>query len=742
MNMKLVVAAVAAAVCASSAFAMLDNEEALAAARATLAKMTLEEKNLLVAGSGTMTIAAIPRVGITNEWWMSDNSSTVRPRLSRWSWAYEEPKAANTKLPALTALAQTWDVEWARKHGELLGSECRARGVDEILGPGVNIMRTPLCGRNWEYMGEDPFLAAKLVVPYIKGVQSYDVAATVKHFCLNNQELARKSVDTHCDLRTLNEIYLPAFRAAVKEAGVLCVMSSYNKIDGLWASENKYTQTGILRDRWGFRGMLESDWGGQHSCDFSANNGTGVEMHRGDGIVHLRNTKKKKLHLADAVKAGKVPVATLDDMALRTLYVMAKTGFLTGAPRRAGEKNTPSHQRIAREEGADSIVLLKNEKGVLPLDAKELKKVLVIGKAADVKQCGKGSSAEGYVPYEVTFFEALRNRLPGAEVSLMPFHAKMTLAKTDTTDAVDAGAHDEEQKTEVESSEAAALRKAAEASDVVFLFTGTELGKQENMESEGRDRVEFNLPKELQAAMHDVLGWKLKKCVVVSRSGSPVGYTWTDKAATLVQTSYLGMEEGNSICDVLFGDVNPSGRFCQSWPKCFSDTAVAKSGTYNDKNVTYNERFYVGYRWHDVKGIEPLFPFGYGLSYTTFEVSGCNVTGFAAAPDRKGFVAKCTVKNTGKVAGRDVVQLYVAYPGSKVERCAQELKGFAKTRLLQPGESETVEIVGTLRDLAYFDEFTSRFTTDEGDYEFRFAASSRDILGKVTVKLPGQTFAD
>ena len=728
----------AALLAAARSFAMLDDEAALAAARATLAKMTLAEKNLLVAGSGTMTIAAIPRVGITKEWTMSDNSSTVRPTLSRWTWAYTEPKATNTKLPSLSALAQTWDVEWARKHGEVLGSECRERGVDEILGPGVNIMRTPLCGRNWEYLGEDPVLAAKMCVPMIRGVQSYDVAATVKHFCLNSQEWNRKGVDTHCDARTLNEIYLPTFRAAVKEAGVLCVMSSYNKIDGIWASENKYTQVGILRDRWGFKGFLESDWGGQHSCDFSANSGTGVEMHRGDGIVHLRNTKKNKSNLADAVKAGKVPAATLDDMALRVLYVMAKTGFLTGAPRKAGERNTPGHQRIAREEGADSIVLVKNDAGVLPLDAKALKKVLVIGAAADVPQCGKGSSGEGNVPYEVTFFAALKKRLPGAEVTLMPFCAKMTLAKTDTTDAVEAGAHDEEQKTEVASSEAAALKSAAEAADAVVVFTGTELGKQENMESEGRDRQEFDLPKELQAAMHAILGWNLRKCVVVSRSGTPVGYTWTDKAKTLVQTSYLGMEEGNSICDVLFGDVNPSGRLCQTWPKRYADTGVAQMGTYNDKNVTYNERFYVGYRWFDAKGIEPLFPFGYGLSYTTFAVSG-----FKVEPAKDGWVATCTVKNTGKVAGREVVQLYAAYPGAKVERCAQELKGFAKTKVLKPGESESVSIPVTLRDLAYYDDFESRFATDAGSYELRLAKSSRDVIDRKAVSVSVRTvFAD
>ena len=735
--MKKLLTVVAAACASAGAFAMLDDAEALKAAREVLAKMTLEEKTMLTAGSGTMTLPAIPRVGITKEWTMSDNSSTVRPAMNRWDWGYSHPVSQNTKLPSLSALAQTWDPEWARRHGETLGAEMRERGVDELLGPGVNIARTPLNGRNWEYLGEDPFLAARMCVPMIKGVQSYDVAATVKHFCLNDQEWNRNNVDTHCDLRTLNEIYLPAFRAAVKEAGVLCVMSSYNKIDGLWASENKYNQVGILRDRWGFKGLIETDWGGQHSTDFAANSGGGVEMHWGQGIQFFCNPKEKKFPLAEAVKAGKVPAATVDDMALRVLYVMAKTGFLTDAPRKAGERNTPKHQKVARQEGADSIVLLKNDAGVLPLAKDTLKKVLVIGKNANERQCHKGCSGEGNVPYEVTLFDALKKRLPEAEVTLMPFCAKVELAKTDTSNAEAAGGH-VEQKTTSEYCSEEELKAAAEAADAVIVFTGTELGYQENMESEGRDRESMDLPAELQKAMHTILGWNLAKCVVVSRSGTPVGYTWTDAAKTLVQTSYLGMEEGNAIVDVLFGDVNPSGRLCHTWPKTYADTGVARCGTYNDKNVTYNERFYVGYRWFDKQGIEPLFPFGYGLSYTTFKYEDVKVEG-------DGWARSVSVKvtNTGKVAGREVVQVYASYPGSQVERCDRELKGFKKTRLLQPGESATVKISVSMRDLAYWNEFTHRFTTDAGDYEFLVGASSRDIRGKASVKIDEtREFAD
>jgi beta-glucosidase len=707
---------------------MLNDEEALKVARETLSKMTLEEKVQLLGGSGTFTLSAIPRVGIQREWLMSDNSSTIRPAFIRWTWGYVEPRSKNTKLPSLSALAQTWDPRWARKHGEVLGAEARDRGVDQLLGPGVNILRTPLNGRNWEYLGEDPILASRMCVPMIQGVQSYDVAATVKHFCLNDQELNRDTVDTHVDDRTLNEIYLPAFRAAIKEAGVLCVMSSYNKIDGIWASENKYTQKAILRDRWGFQGILVTDWGGQHTTAFAANNGGGLEMQYGEGIIYNYNPKAGTYPLADAVRANEVPAATVDEMALRTLWVMAKTGFLTDAPRKAGSSNTKAHQRIAREEGAASVVLLKNSKGVLPLNAKKLKKVLVIGKLADEKQCHQGCSGEGCVPYEVTLFGALKERLKGCEVVLMPFCAKREIAQTDTSNATLTGGH-VKQKTSADWCDAKDLKKAAESADAVIIFTGTELGYQENMESESRDRESMDWPKELQDAMHTILGWKLKNLVVISRSGTPVGYTWTDKVETMLQTSYLGMEEGNALVDVVFGDVNPSGKLAQTWPRSYDDTAVAQMGTYNGEKIVYNERFYVGYRWHDHKGIAPLFPFGHGLSYTTFGYSKV-----AATSARGRITVSLTLKNTGKVPGAEVVQVYASYPNAKVERCVKELKGFQKV-LLKPGESRKVVIPIRTRDLAYWDEFHHQLRVDAGKVEFLVGSSSADIRGKARITI-------
>ena len=731
-----------AAVAVSGSFAMLDDDAALEAARATLAKMTLEEKVMLTGGSGTMTLAAIPRVGINGEWTMSDNSSTVRPEMERWTWDYTHPRTTNTKLPSLSALAQTWDPAVARLHGEVLGAEMRDRGVDELLGPGVNIARTPLNGRNWEYLGEDPVLAAKMCVPMIKGIQSYDVAATVKHFCLNNQELNRLKVDTHCDLRTLNEIYLPAFRAAVKEAGVLCVMTSYNKIDGLWASENKYTQTAILRDRWGFKGLVETDWGGQHSDAFSMVSGGGVEMDRGDSIIYHYNPKKGAYPLAESIRKGAVPEANLDEAVLHVLYVMAKTGFLTGAERRAGSRNTKEHQLAARTIGEESIVLAKNAKGVLPLDAGALKKVLVIGQKANMRQCHAGCSAEGNVPYEITFLEALKTRLgDGVEITLKPLpkgEVQEAGAEELETVARTGGHLEESASTSRESVELESIKALALAADATIVFTGTELGYNGNMESEGRDRPNMNADPGEDEAIAAILGWGAKNTVVISRAGTPVGYTWTGLADSLLMGSYLGMEEGSAFARVLFGDVNPSGRLCHTWPKCYADTGVARKGTYNADNVTYNERFYVGYRWFDKEAIEPLFQFGHGLSYTTFGYDEVKVEG-----EGEGWTVSVKVTNTGKVAGKEVVELYASYPDAKVERCVKELKGFAKTRLLEPGESETVEISVSARDLAYWNEFTHRFTTDAGQYDFTVGSTPADVRGKVSVSYPAtREFAD
>ena len=863
------------------AVAEVSDGEALRLARETLAKLTLEEKVSLCAGNGTFTLNAIPHAGIPDEWYFSDNSSTVNAEMNRWTWGASGATGdESTVLPSMSALASTWDVALARAHGDVLGAEAAHRGKDQMLGPGVNLMRTPLCGRNWEYMGEDPCLAGDMAAAMIRGVQSHDVAACVKHFCLNSQENDRFKVDVIVDARTLNELYLEPFRRAIVDGGVWTVMSAYNKYNGDYISENAYLQRNVLRDRWGFKGQIVTDWGGQHSCAKAANAGCGVEMNMGGDIHHLFNPKEMKYPLAEAVRRGEVSEATVDDMVLRVLWVMAKAKFLGGRHRAPGERNTPRHQEIARTIGEESITLLKNERGTLPLDPAQVKRILVAGNLADIEHCGLGWSASGKPPYEITplkgleeYFAKRGEKVEFDRISLAtgdiaasavdidvrhldtfagdaagyqqrswkaeyfrgqdpvgkpvcvdwprkldfttgveaphqaelfkaggddrafairytaklvapesgrfyfsaatspswPVEASFTLDGRDVLPRKPEGVVVREQVfgfVELErgrtyeaevvyrgvakqgesnhlkfvwlppsgAGDPVKMRAMAEAADAVLVLTGTTLGHGRAKECEGGDRPDLKLPDGMDETVSMILSWKLPQTVVVNHSGAPVELPWLDQCPTLVQMSYLGQESGRALARVLFGDVNPSGRLPCSWPKRLEDTAVAQMGTLTPTHSIYNERFYVGYRWHDRKGIAPLFPFGYGLSYTTFDVGGCAVEAEGAGGETV-WTASAEVANTGRVAGKEVVQFYVAYPGAKVERCVKELRGFAKTRLLQPGEKERLACTLTPRDLAYWDEFESRFRADAGEYEVLVGTSARDIVGKVAIRL-------
>ena len=710
MSVRIVVS-VACGILCSASWALVPDAEAERLAKEVLSRMTLEEKVKMTGGSGTMTLSALPRVGIRSEWAMRDSSSTVRATMSRWDWSYCGTNDEATVLVALSGLASSWNADLARRHGELLGEEARAKGVDQLLGPGLNLMRTPLGGRNWEYFGEDPHLASRLGVELIRGVQSRDVAATAKHYVLNDQELERNTVDTHCDERTFNEIYLAPFRAAVTEGGVLAVMSSYNRIDGVFASENRRTQKDILRDRWGFKGLLTTDWGGQHSTAFAANNGGGIEMHWGQGIMYTYQAISNRYPLAEAVRRGEVAEATVDDMAFRTLYVMAKTGFLDGRRRFAGTRNTAAHQAFARAEAGEAIVLLKNDRRLLPLAAEKVRRLAVVGLRADEKQCRKGCSAEGKPLYEITPFAGIRARFAAADVKLLPLPIDADAVKEEVaanvSDAVRAGAHADEATCGFKAVDEKALRRELEASDAVVVFTGTELGWGAGRESEGGDRPTMRGRPGEDRAIRKVLDWVGEKAVVVVRCGSPVEYTWWDGAATVLNMSYLGQEAGNALADVLSGAVNPSGKLPYTWPKRYADTAVATVGDYNGTNVTYRERFYMGYRWFDKSGLTPQFPFGHGLSYTTFEYGAPSVR-TAANGD---LIVAVAVTNAGSVPGKEVVQAYASFPRSSVERCLKELKAFAKVEL-KPGETRRVEMTVRRSDLRYWDVGRRDFADD------------------------------
>lgn len=877
----------AAQAAAEQAAAAKADAAALARAKAVLAQMTLEEKVSILSGSGTMFLNAVPRVGINREWTFSDNSNSIRADMTRFDWIYghKDPKQdSSTVLPLCSALASTWNRDLAAAHGDVLGAEMLVRGKDQLLGPGVNIMRTPLCGRNWEYWTEDPCLGAKLVVPMLKALQSHGVAATIKHYACNNQEWERSGVDTDVDERTLREIYLPVFRAAVQEAGVLSVMCSYNRFRGTWLSENAYLQKEILRNEWGFKGTLVTDWGAQHSTVAAALGGTDIECNQGYGIRYYQNpwlcwqkfgkvlprehSTPETQPLVFAVKDGKVPAATVDEMATHVLYVMAKCGFLDQpAARVTGPCNPPEHQAKARAIGEEAIVLLKNDAGVLPLDAAKMKTVVVIGNLVDAHHTVGGWSAEGNPPYEITPYQALQERLgKGVKIVRAPLvasdgnaavhdvaekyictfdttakdtgmsirawqlaywpsreqagepvaHAFMPDLKADwkandpapgckaghfaacwttkllapeTGSFVLATKSDQNSGTRIRvngktvvdnwdgknyilaagkadfekgkqydvevdyhpgDSESTCtfgwllpsergmsrdeVRAVASKADAVLVFTGTSVGHGRALECEGGDRPNLLLPVGHDEAIAEILSWKLPNTVVINHSGSPVEMPWLAQCATLVQHPYLGQEGGRPLAAVLFGDVNPSGRLPCTWPKSLADTPVAQMGTYNAKHVTYNEGFYVGYRWYDHKSIEPMFPFGYGLSYTTFKFAPVKLSTKKLAKDGE-VVASVAVSNTGARAGKEVVQLYVSAVNPKVERCVRELKDFAKVSV-PAGATVTAVLRVTPRDLAYYDVATKKFRADAGEYEVSIGASERDIRSAARIVLP------
>lgn len=850
--------------------------EALTRARERLARMTLDEKASLCGGSGTMSLPAVPRVGITNEWQFSDSSHTVRATMDRWSWAYAHPEEdRSTVLPTLNALACTWNTGLAGRFGDVLGSEARARGKDQLLGPGVNIMRTPLCGRNWEYCSEDPYLTARLIVPEIRAIQRHDVAACVKHFCLNNQEYDRYNVNAVVDERALNEIYLPGFKAAVREAGVWTLMTSYNYWNGIRCAEHPYLLSGVLRDRWGFMGSIVTDWGGQHSTVPAALSGAGIEMNCGSDIRYLANPKAGTLPLAVAVREGRVPEAYVDDMALRVLWVMEKTDFFSSA-RKGGVRNTEAHQATARAVGEEAIVLLKNAKGTLPLDAAKTKKILLVGNLADKKHASNGGwSAEGNPPYEITpaagieeyyakhgeKVEIVRAPIVAAD-SPAGFHGVKESAITtfdttasdqgmsvrawkagywDNTDlrgeakvrtfqrqldvtwgaepvpGVKADCFSVRFETELEAPEtgsyrlaviadegagtriwvdgmtiaeswrgetsaftagdapfeagrkywvavdyhsasgkpscsfkwllpserggtAAETRRAADAADAVIVFTGTELGHGRARECEGADRPDLRLPEGHDAAIAEILSWKIPNTVIVNHSGAPVEMPWIDAADAVVQEPYLGQEAGRPLARVLFGDVNPSGKLPCTWPVSLADTPAAhQPGGYTPTNSVYSEGVFVGYRWYEAQKIAPLFPFGHGLSYTSFDY-----TDFALSTNltKNAVKVSVTVSNTGKRRGAETVQLYVGAVDPAVARPVKELRGFEKIDL-KPGASRIVTFVVNARDLAYWDSFARRWRADAGVYRVWVGRSCADTpcVGAFTLER-GAVFAD
>lgn len=656
-----------------------------------VAEMRLEEKAALLTGASAWTTAGVPRLGV-KPLFLSDGPHGVRrvPDVDSLDMVTAIPA---TCFPTATSLASSWDPDLVRTIAGAIGSEARALGVDVILGPGVNMKRSPLCGRNFEYFSEDPFLAGELAVAYIEGVQERGVGACLKHFAVNNQETRRFTVDARLDERTLREIYLPAFEASVRRAKPWAVMCSYNSVNGQMASENAYLLTHVLRTEWGFDGVVVSDWGAVRDRVRAAAAGLDLEMpgpraHRVAGVV-------------DAVREGRLPVEVVDAATERLVRL---------GERVAGRGDTVSfdaaeHHTLARRAAAEGIVLLKND-GTLPL--REGTRVAVIGRGGRVPHY-QGTGSSHITPTRLDEPLAELTRQAGALVEYAEGHADGPEERPDLID------------------EATGIAAVA---DVAIVFATLPDWK----EAEGADRTDIDLPAQ-QVALIKAVAAVQPRTVVVLNSGSAVATgAWVDDVAAVLDAWLMGQAGGSAVAEVLFGRVNPSGKLAETFPVRLEDTPSYLRFPGDGDAVHYGEGPFIGYRWYDARDMPVQFPFGHGLSYTSFEYSDLSVSQETGAV-RHGLTLSLRVTNTGELAGKEVVQVYVRPRTPRVTRPDRELKGFAKVAL-EPGETRSVSITLNARAFEHFDP-ESGWVCDSGRYELLVGASSRDIRLATTIEVIG-----
>lgn len=691
-----------------------------------LSQLTLEEKVAMCHAQSKFSTAGVPRLGIP-EIWMSDGPHGVRAEINWDNWGYAGwANDSCTAFPALTCLAATFNPGLSRQYGVAVGEEARYRKKDVLLGPGVNIYRTPLNGRNFEYMGEDPHLASVMVAPYIHGVQQNGVAACVKHYVLNNQELWRGHINVEVSDRALYEIYMPAFKAAVEEGQAWAFMGAYNKFRGQHCCHNELLLNNILKEDWGFDGVVVTDWGGAHDTREAALYGLDMEMGTGtDGLTTSTRNAFDAYYLAHPflrmIRSGEVPESAVDDKARRILRLMFRTNMNPNRP--LGSMNTDAHHQVARSVGREGIVLLKNEGAFFPIDPNKKLTIAVIGENATRRMGPGGGSSELKPQYEISTLQGIRERFQNAELihsmgyaSGPPAYGRVIPSRLDA-----------------DSLKQAALAAAARA-DVVLFVGG--LNKNHHQDCEGGDRLGLELSfgqNELLADLAKVNG----NIGVILISGNAVAMPWLPEVKGVMQAWYLGSEAGHAIADVVSGDVNPSGKLPFSFPVKLSDNAAHAFGPLSypgdSINQYYKEGILVGYRWHDTKKIKPLFAFGHGLSYTTFELSGIKT-------DKKDYAAgetitvSCQVTNTGAVDGAEVVQVYVGKPDSKVERALKELKGFRKV-WVENGGKASVEVEIDVDKLAFYDESIAGWNLEKGAYRIYVGTASDRVFEEVEVRV-------
>ena len=698
-----------------------------------LSRLTLEEKDSLVHAQANFSVAGVPRLGIS-ELWMDDGPLGVRAESGEGFRVLGRSNDFATAMPATLGLAATFDTNLARVYGAVIGQEAKQRGKNIMLGPSLNIQRTPLGGRSFEYMGEDPYLTSRIAVNYILGEQGQGIGSCAKHFAMNNQEYQRNSINVEADERTVREIYLPAFRAAVQEAGVVSVMGAYNKFRGTYCCENDYLLNQVLKGDWGFKGLVMSDWGGVHTTDGAAKGGMDMEM--GSGAPYNRN------RLADAflnaIKTNRLPVSLLDDKVSRHLYVMYKLNLIHD-PAMAVSTNLPTmspttkaHQQTSREIAEQAIVLLKNDHNFLPLDAHRLKTIAVIGANANAMMAIGGGSAQIKAPYEITPLEGISNRA-GSRVKIIfaqgyrPPAARggFGFGRRGGAPATPAPANDDLSSNAVE---------AARSADVVVYVGGL---NHDTGDAEGGDRRDLKLPGGQDDLLQKIVAANPKTVVVFNGGGAVEMGPWLAQTPALLYAWYGGLESGNALARVLFGDVNPSAKLPCTFPKQLSDSPAHALNAYpqtTNGTVEYKEGLLVGYRWFDTKNIEPLFPFGYGLSYTQFKYSDLKVTRNRDA-NNPVVTVTFTLQNTGKREGAEVAEVYVHENAPTVERPVKELKGFAKVSL-KPGQRKTISVTLTQSAFAYYNPDKKAWVANQGDFDIEVGGSSRDIQLHQVCSLP------
>lgn len=677
-----------------------------------ISRMTLEEKVGLIHADRSYGSAGVPRMGIPENN-LTDGPSGLRPEMVWQTWIHADMSSDScTAFPAIVCLAATWNPEMGYLFGKSLGEEALYRNKNMLLGPAVNIFRTPMNGRNFEYMGEDPYLASKMAVSYIKGVQKNHVSACVKHFAVNNQETKRTTINTIVDERTLHEIYFPAFKAAVQEGGVWSIMGAYNKFNGQYCCHNSYLLNDVLRGQWDFDGVVVSDFGGTHDTQEAIDNGLDMEFGTDLGSIEAYQNYRLAKPYLKLLRENKASVDVLNEKVRRVLRMMYRTNMSEGRP--WGTLASEEHALAARRIAEEGIVLLKNNKNVLPLDIQSYKRILVIGENAVKIMSRDGGSSEAKSKYEIVPLEGIRKYVANrAQINYQPGYS--STASEAVNDSLQAEAV-----------------KAAKGADIILYIGG--MNKSLYQDCEGVDRQSYNIPYN-QDALIASLSAANPSLVAIMICGNAYAMPWYEKVPAIVQAWYGGTEAGNAIASVLFGETNPSGKLPFSFPVKIEDNAAHTFNAYpgDGETVEYKEGIFVGYRWFEKKKIKPLFAFGHGLSYTAFAYGKITLDK-KVMKDTDNLTITIPVTNIGKREGAEVVQMYIMDKESSLPRPVKELKGFKKVKIA-PGETTEVTFTIGKEALSFYDPARHEWVAEPGKFQVLIGGASDKISSSATFAL-------